>query len=125
MKIKGITFFEQHVEKFAVGVAGLILVAVVAMQFIISPNQVPMDGKDVNPTDIEPRLKQKMEAVRARLQATDVPPIIEGTPPKAFDEFKAAIDGGIAPRRDLPPIEPALLAALVPSDVSLGERPYY
>ncbi|MDZ4830711.1 MAG: hypothetical protein SGJ09_11005 [Phycisphaerae bacterium] len=125
MKIKGISFFEQHVEKFAAGAAGLVLLGVLGMQFVASPNRVTMEGKDVEPGDIEPRLKLKAEEVRAKLSESGGTKLVDEELPKSFDEFKAALAGGISPRRQLPPTEAALIASLLPGDATLGEKPYY
>lgn len=126
MKIKGISFYEQHIEKLIAAAFGLVLVGVVVMQFVTSPNAVTLEGKDVAPSQIQPRLEQKADSVLARLSGSAGARILESsTLPEAFDEFKKSVDGGVAPREQLPPVQPALLAALVPGDVSTGERPYH
>jgi uncharacterized membrane protein YgcG len=126
MKIKGISFFEQHVEKFVLGLFGLVVVAILAMQFLTSPNRVNMGGKDVDPGDIAPQLKSKAESISARLSGNaEVPPLVEGELPLAHPQVKDALARGISPRRSLPVSAPALAAAILPSDVTTAEARFY
>ncbi|MBL9150308.1 MAG: hypothetical protein JNM94_16590 [Phycisphaerae bacterium] len=125
MKIKGISFVEQHIEKFVAGGFALVFVGVVGMQFLTSPNSVSLNGKDVPPAQIEPELSAKAETVRSRLSEASGARLRDDEPPRAFDGFKSALDSGVSPRRELPPTQPALLASLLPGDVSTGEKPYH
>lgn len=122
MKIKGIPFYEQHLEKFIVGLFAAIFLAVLAMQFVGRPNDVPVDGQSVAPGEIEPRLRQKADSVRARLSESSTPvPLVEGEIPLAFDRFKEALTSGVSRRPALPPVAPALAAAILPGDITADE----
>jgi len=44
MKLKGVSFIEQHVEKLVLGAVTLVLVVVLALQFVGEPNAVEVTG---------------------------------------------------------------------------------
>lgn len=119
MKIKGIPFHEQHVEKLVVGVFAALFVGVVVWQFVGRPNRVTVDNQPIDPAEIEPRLKQKADAVRARLsESSSVAPLVEGELPLAAADFERALTSGVSPRAILPATQPALAGAILPSDVT-------
>lgn len=119
MKIKGIPLHEQHVEKFVVGAFAALLVGIVAWQFVGRPNRVTVDGQQIDPAEIEPRLKQKADAVRARLsESSTVAPLVEGELPLAAADFERSLTSGVSPRTTLPTTQPALAGAILPSDVT-------
>ncbi len=53
MKTKGITVWEQHAEKFVLGLAGLLFVGFTAIQFIGDPNVVQPGAKKITPGDFD------------------------------------------------------------------------
>jgi len=124
--MKGISFIEQHVEKLVLAVLGAVLVAVLAMQFLSKPNRVAMGPEQVDPGQIDGRLRSKADAIRGRLAGggSDAP-LLEGGVPKVADEFVVGLDASVAPRQTLPPIAPALAAALMPTDMASSDAPYY
>ena len=78
MKIKGISFFEQHIEKFVL--LGTLAVAMFfgAMQFLGTGNTVDIGGKTLTAAEVDDELQRRAEDIRARL-ADGAPPTI--TPP--------------------------------------------
>ena len=84
--MKGISLIEQHVEKFVVAILGILLLAVLAMQFLTAPNRVSMGGEEVDPSEIEGRLRAKADAINGRLGGggTDAP-LVEGEDSNLYD----------------------------------------
>ena len=120
MKVKGISFFELHAEKFVLGLAVLLLLAVVAMQFIGGGSTVRVDNREVGVGEVNSILKQRAEALAARLRA-DAPSgvdLFDGEPPVMIGTFTDAISASISPRGELPKGQPALASSLVPSDIA-------
>ncbi|MGA0706115.1 MAG: hypothetical protein ACO3P8_11205, partial [Steroidobacteraceae bacterium] len=120
MKVKGISFFELHAEKFVLGLAVLLLLAVVAMQFLGGGSTVRVDNREVGVGEVNSILKQRAEALASRLRA-DAPSgvdLFDGEPPVMIDTFSESIASSISPRSDLPKGQPALASTLVPSDIA-------
>ena len=67
MKPKGINFFELHVEKIVLGVAGAIVLGLAAMAFLTNPNSVRLGGHELPPADVDRELAAKANALRGRL----------------------------------------------------------
>lgn len=61
--------FERHVEKGLLVVAGLVLIGVIVMYVVTSPNKVEIDGQSVRPGDIGARLSQKATDVRQTIRS--------------------------------------------------------
>ena len=80
---------ERHVEKAVLGVAGIVLIAVIVMYAVRSPNQVEIRGEMVTPGEIDAKLAQ---------QALDVRDSISSSEPREVpfeplaDQFAAARD---------------------------------
>lgn len=124
--MKGISLIEQHVEKLVVAILALILLAVLAMQFLTAPNRVSMGGEEVDPSEIEGRLRAKADAINGRLGGGgSEAPLVEGGIPKVADDFVSGLDRGVAPRPRLPQIDHALAKSLLPGDVSSGDATYH
>ena len=120
MKVKGISFFELHAEKFVLGLAVLLLLAVVAMQFVGGGSTVRVDNREVGVGEVNSILKQRAEALAARLRE-DAPSgvdLFDGEPPVMIGSFSEAIASSISPRTELPKGQPALASILVPSDIA-------
>ena len=49
MKLKGVNQFEQHIEKIVLGVVFLILLGVIALQFVTTPNNIEDGGRSIPP----------------------------------------------------------------------------
>ena len=124
--MKGISSIEQHVEKLVVALLAIVLVAVLALQFLSSPNRVSMGGEEVDPGEIEGRLRAKADAIRGRLAGGGADaPLVEGGVPKVADDFVAGLDRAVAPRPKLPVIDHGLAKSLLPGDVSSGDAMYH
>lgn len=120
MKVKGISFFELHAEKFVLGLAVLVLLAVVALQFLGGGTTVRVDNREVGVGEVNSILRQRAEQLASRLRS-DAPAgvdLLEGDPPVVAAEFSAAIVDSISPRASLPRSQPALASGLVPSDIA-------
>ncbi len=70
MKTKGISFWEQNIERLVLGIALVVCLALVAMQFLGEPNAVSVAGKTISPGDVDQLLKDKAATVDAQLSGT-------------------------------------------------------
>jgi len=59
---------ERHVEKVVLGIAGLVLLAVVVLFLIGSPNTVRLGGRQLGPAEADLFVKQKAEELGAKLR---------------------------------------------------------
>ncbi|MBL9121638.1 MAG: hypothetical protein JNL80_17150 [Phycisphaerae bacterium] len=126
MKIKGIPFWEQHIEKFILGGFGVVLLGVGAMQVIMRPTDVTLENRPAGPDEVEKALKARADAVAAKLAASATSaPLVEGEVPLAMKTFPNALDGGVSPRTTLPITAPSLAAAILPSEASVAAARYY
>ncbi|MBU6413952.1 MAG: hypothetical protein KGS45_10805 [Planctomycetes bacterium] len=100
MKVKGISGFEQHVEKLAVGGAAVLLVGVGAWQFLV-PSTVKVGNKEVPPNQV---LIPIADAARRVKDNVDNPsPKLPDAPTVALSEaFKKKLAAGVAPRTRIP-----------------------
>jgi hypothetical protein len=109
MKIKGITVWEQHVEKIALGVAALVLIGFAAMQFLGNPNEVKKGAVTFTPENVDEKLKEKAESIQRRLAPTAPPEINLGDSISTHaDEYSQSLVGSIAPKPALAQVWPAL-----------------
>ncbi|MFG0329212.1 MAG: hypothetical protein ACF8PN_04865 [Phycisphaerales bacterium] len=69
MTPKGINFIELHVEKIVLGVAGLIVVGLVARQLLTDPNAVTIDGRTVSPGEVDEVLEEKADRLKSNLDS--------------------------------------------------------
>lgn len=126
MKIKGIPFWEQHVEKFILAGFGVVLLGVGAWQVLLRPTDITLENKPAGPDEIEAALKARAEAVSAKLgSGAGSAPLVEGKLPLAMSTFPAALDGGVSPRTTLPTVAPSLAAAILPSEAASSDDRFY
>lgn len=126
MKIKGIPFWEQHIEKFILAGFGVVLLGVGAMQLLLRPTDVPLANKPAGPDEIERALKAKAEAVAAKLAADATSSrLVEGELPLAMKTFPDALSGSVSPRSTLPLLGPSLAAAILPREAAVDAGRYY
>jgi hypothetical protein len=105
MKTKGITIWEQYLERLVLGIAVLIFVALTALQFIGSPHSAEVKGKKVPPGEIDELVKEKAELLQgliaedaaARVELEDPEPVLD-----VFNELRTA---SISPEMQLDPLQ--------------------
>ncbi len=66
MKLKGISIFEQHVDKIVIGVAALAFVVIVGLQ-VLGGNSVKLESRDVAVGDVDRILSEKADALGSKL----------------------------------------------------------
>jgi hypothetical protein len=126
MKIKGIPFWEQHIEKFILAGFGVVLLGVGAWQVIMRPTHTTFENKPAGPDEVERSLKARADALSAKLAASATStPLVDGELPLAMKTFPDAIDGGVSPRATLPTIAPSLAAAILPSEAAVDAGRFY
>ncbi len=81
--------FQRHIEKAALGVAVLVLLAVAAYYGVRSPNRIDVGGQIVTPGDIDQRIREQAMAVRNRIR--NAPVDVEDVEP-LYGEFEAQLD---------------------------------
>ncbi|MEM9373032.1 MAG: hypothetical protein AAGA55_05255 [Planctomycetota bacterium] len=78
MKLKGINPIEQHIEKLVLVAMALVLLVVLAMQFLLQPNQVDAGGRKIPPQDIYKTLESQATSLDAQLK--DLNPALPDVP---------------------------------------------
>ncbi|HMN97686.1 MAG TPA: hypothetical protein PKC43_14555 [Phycisphaerales bacterium] len=125
MKIKGISFVEQHIEKIVLGVAALGLVGVAVWQFALRSNTVTMGGREVPPGAVDRELVERATALADRLR-DDAPADLSAfdrPPTKGAAELAEAMRSKVSGTERLARLSPALGARLLPID--LGADTWY
>lgn len=102
---------ERHVEKAVVGVAGLILIGVIARFVVTSPNKMELGQENVTPATIDSRIAQKALSIQERLRQAQAE--VEKPEPLADDFSKA-----VAPLRP----DPLPLVASLKPEVPIVDR---
>lgn len=103
MKPKGVGFIEQHIEKAVFAVFVLILVAVVAMQFV-TPLRVTVGGQEVAPAEAARQIKADAESAINEMNTTQ--PLL---PVPTVSEDVA---DQLVTRLDTPPVDVVYATAL-------------
>ena len=67
MKTKGISFWEQNIERIVLAVAALVCLVLVAMQFLGEPNAVQVAGRSVSPGQVDEELISKAKEMEGKL----------------------------------------------------------
>lgn len=125
MKIKGISIFEQHVEKFVLLLAVVALLAVAAMQFVLRPNRVMVDGRDVDPGQVDVILKERADALAQKIRDDSKleQEVFSQPAPRIASEFEKKLAAGVTSGQPLPAIAAAIAGPLTPVD--LGADTWY
>ncbi len=108
MKIKGISFFEQHVEKLVLGVAVLLFLGFAGWQLLHQPNLVQVGREEVGPGAINDILEEKANEKQARLATNAASPIQLADPVRAARLFEERLDGDVSPVDRLAQVTPGL-----------------
>lgn len=116
MKIKGISIWEQHVERIVLGVAGLVFLSFTVLQFIGDPNAMKVGGETYSPGDVNERLETQAEQIVTRLAPTAGSPVKIDEPDTVFDRFREEIGAGVSP-------DETLVATLHPVNIIGGSDP--
>jgi hypothetical protein len=97
MKSKGITIWEQHVEKMVLGLAFVAFAYFAATQFLGNPNAATINNQSVPPSEIDRLLEEKAKAINVKL-SDDARPTIELPQVKPIaDQMLAALTDPISP----------------------------
>ena len=131
MRMKSTPIWEQHIEKAVFGVLLLLLMAVLVMQFIGSPNSVDVRvsgaSKTLAPGELNEALITSAELIQNRQRDT-APPMAE--PPSIetirliSPEVETMVTGGLMADGSVPRGAPVLASALLTSGSSSSE-PFY
>lgn len=98
MKMKGINPFEQHADKIFLGVVGTVLLGVVGMQLLTSPNQVQVGkgGKMVPPEEAFKPVEDEARRLRASVDALE-PKLPEVPDVTLLSEFDKRLGERVSP----------------------------
>ncbi len=113
MKPKGISLFEQHVEKIVIGVAGVIVIGIAAKAFLTEPNAVNLDGKLLAPTAVDEVLAAKARNLDAKVNSPTSLEVEEVG--RLTDWFEKQHDNPVTP--DAPP-----MALVAPVTYKIGSE---
>ncbi|MBO6514056.1 MAG: hypothetical protein JJ974_08835 [Phycisphaerales bacterium] len=67
MKLKGVNPFIQHIEKLVLGLAVLIFLGVISLQFVSQPNQVEVGSRSVAPDQIYNELADTARSLQSQI----------------------------------------------------------
>ncbi len=96
MRIKGVSTFEQHVEKIVlVSVSGIFLL-VIALQLLVQPNTVTVGKASAPPGRAYDPVASKAQEVRAKMLTTDFEPPKVSTA-DLVGEFRKSLGAPVAP----------------------------
>lgn len=79
MKLKGVNPIEQHIEKMVLGLVFLILLGVIALQFVTTPNNIDDGGRSIAPAQVYTALEQQANQLQS--QITDLNPTLPDVKP--------------------------------------------
>lgn len=107
MKLKGISFWEQNVEKIFLGVVGVGVLGALGYQYVLQNTAVQV-GKDMVPPEksFDPVAKAARE-LKGKLEATD-PKLPEIPDANVADRFAALVAGSVVPVKSYPAFGSAL-----------------
>ncbi|KAA0215068.1 MAG: hypothetical protein DYG94_03515 [Leptolyngbya sp. PLA3] len=90
MRLKGISVFEQHIEKVVLAVMVCVLLGVVSMQFLYQPNMIDTGGRKVPPQAVFGELRKEVDRLRAEVN-DGAPPLPEVVTPDLRGAYQQAI----------------------------------
>jgi hypothetical protein len=100
MRLKGIGLVEQHIEKAVLAVVSIVFLAVLAMQFLLSPNVVEVGGQNYSPEDAFKPVESKAQEIAAQLNAPTVN-LPEVDVLDITSRFKEQAEESVVPRESL------------------------
>jgi len=89
-KIKGIPLWEQYLEYIVFGVAVLVFLTLLSMQFILQPNKAEVGSKTYLPGNVDAEVEAAAEQLRPMLTDTAPSPIEIPDPEPLADTFVAS-----------------------------------
>lgn len=93
MKTKGITIWEQHAEKFVLGISGLLFVGFTALQFIGEPNAV----NKMTATNVDNYLIEAAEDLQQQMESSAAPSLDIPEPITASENLQMSLESSICP----------------------------
>lgn len=100
MKLKGVNPIEQHIEKIVLGLVLFILLGVIALQFVTTPNNIEDGGRSIEPAQVYTSLEQQANQLQS--QITDLnPQLPEVQPVDLVDRYDSAFASAGATRHTL------------------------
>lgn len=116
MKNKDFGFFQQHVEKIALGIGGVVLLGVGATQFLGAPNAIELDSKQVGPGEIQETVTRQANLLKGKLAGEgSIEPIVI---PRYAELFQKHLNLPVATDQKLAPIDNTGLASIWQKPVS-------
>lgn len=110
MKSKNLSFFEQHVEKIALGIAGLFFLVVVWFYALANPHrtEISVGGRriDVGPGNIQELAEERLLRLERGLRREDSP-----LPPRNVPQYAANLEARVNQRVSPSPQLPVALGA--------------
>ena len=122
---KGITIWEEHLEKIVLGLVVLVLLGALAYVLLAKPNTTTVGSQDLAPGEVNSEIMQKANDLGLRLQAsTDVTDfdVVEAA---SADAFIDSLDSSVSPSGSLKRTAPALASLLLPEEVGSVDVLYY
>lgn len=110
MKLKGVGFFEAHIEKLLLGLMVAVAAGVVVMQFATNPNQVNVRNQELPPARAYDPVVRRAQELDGQMSATNppIPPIEDRT--AALAGVEARVKSGVSPR-------PQIIAMGAPAEI--------
>lgn len=98
MKLKGVGFFEAHIEKLLLGLMVAVAAGVVVLQFAGSPNDVNVRNQELPPARAYDPVERRAQEVDAQMSSTSIelPPV--GERDSLLDGVSDRVTGAVSPR---------------------------
>jgi hypothetical protein len=100
MKLKGVNPIEQHIEKIVLGVVFLILLGVIALQFVTTPNNIEDGGRSIAPAQVYTALEQQANQLQSQISDLN-PGLPDVQPVDLVQRYDNAFDRATADRLTL------------------------
>ncbi|MCH2161954.1 MAG: hypothetical protein MK085_08790 [Phycisphaerales bacterium] len=122
---KGITIWEEHVEKIVLALLVLVLLAVLGYVVVAKPNTTQVGGRDLAPGEVNAEIMQKATDLGLRLKSSAQVSDFDGVEAASADSFITALDAPVSPGGELKRGGPALASILLPEEVGSVDVLYY
>lgn len=102
MKIKGISWIEQNVEKIVLGVVALVFLGVVASQFLIQPNRIKVGkGDPLPPGRAFQPAEERARQIKAAIERSEVPGLPAPASSTMVEDFRKAHQARVTPTQTI------------------------